>query len=471
MKKSLFFAFLIAGAAGLFACGGEEPNNGGEWVPPAPIPNENAIDLPNHNFEDGLEHWTIKNWSNGEKTTVEVVDGEGRGNSKAAKIQQWPENGKCCVALERKLTGLEPDMLYRASVSIRYSDLSDGCGAILFAGDDRQHWNSSKFTSGTKLDNWTIISFDFLSDDNGEATIYLALGFKWDSYPNIGGRSTGTVYFDNVSVVKVTDEMYCRESKHIRFFCYPNKVTAGGTYIDKWLKEVDGMYEAYHDLVGTTPHQGRKLVILTTQGMYYGYWALAGYPILWGANGTAPEDHFAELKAEGTISFGLMHEIGHVFNVNGSNVDAEGGKQYYSNWNWNDEMFANFRMHYGLEMVGAKVRMTANGASESRLYVGGDILDMYKADYEQTLPKGKFNDNAIHYLLANLTKSIGWEPFKRTFREITTKPCPYSNKYDKFKYFVKTLSKHASDVHGTSYDILNDMISESERKAVEAQLK
>ena len=62
MKKSLFFAFLIAGAAGLFACGGEEPNNGGEWVPPAPIPNENAIDIPNHNFEDGLEHWTIKNW-------------------------------------------------------------------------------------------------------------------------------------------------------------------------------------------------------------------------------------------------------------------------------------------------------------------------------------------------------------------------------------------------------------------------
>ncbi len=469
MKKNLFFAFLIAGAMGFCACGSEDgPKE--PWVPPV-IENPNKIELSNTGFEDGMEGWKRVDFSNGSKATVEIVEGEGLGGSKAAKIQQWPEDGKCCVALERKLTDLEPDMVYRASASIRYSDLYDGCGAILFAGDDRQHWNSSKFNSGTKLDNWTTISFDFVTDDKGEAEIYLALGFKWDSYPNIGGRSTGTVYFDNFSVVKLTSEMVQRESEHIRFYCYTNKVTTSTMNIDKWLEQVDGMYEAYHDLVGTTPHQGRKLIILTTQGMYYGYWALAGYPILWGANGTAQEDHFDELEAEGTISFGLMHEIGHVFNVNGNGVDAEGGKQYYSNWNWNDEMFANFRMHYGLEKVGAKVRMTANGATESRLYTGAEIIEMYQADYDQTLPTGKFNDNAIHYLLARLTKSIGWEPFKRTFREITTKSCPYGNNYDKFKYFVNTLSKHASEVHGVSYDILNDMISDSERKAVEAQLK
>jgi hypothetical protein len=467
MKKSLFFALVCAGALSLCSCGGDEPKNGGgEWTPPV-IENPNKIELENAGFENGLEGWTIKNFSNGSKTVVEIVDGEGRSESKAAKIQQWPENGKCCVALERKLTGLEPDVLYRATVSMRYSDLNDGCGAILFAGDDRQHWNSSKFTSGTKLENWTTASFDFLSDDNGEALVYLALGFKWDSYPNIGGRSTGTVFYDNFSVVKVTSEMFSRESEHIRFYCYPSKVTTSGANVEKWLKEVDGMYEAYAELVGAVPHQGRKLTILTTQGMYSGYWALAGYPILWGANTQAPEQHFNELAEKGTISFGLMHEIGHVFNVN-YNFN---GQQYYSNWNWNDEMFANFRMHYGLEKVGAKVYMTANGASAARLYTGAEILDMYKADYEQTLPTGKFNDNAIHYLLANLTNSIGWEPFKRTFHEITKKSCPYSNKYDKFKYFVNTLSKHASDVHGTSYDILNDMISDTERKAVENQLK
>ena len=471
MKKNLFFAAFCAIALSLCACGDDKGGSKEPWTPPAPIENPNKVEIANAGFEDGLEGWTKVNFSNGAKTLFEVVDGQGRGDSKALKIQQWPEDGKCCVAAERKLTGLEPDQLYRASASIRYSDLSDGCGAILFAGDDRQHWNSSKFNSGTELENWTTISFEFLSDDNGEATIYLALGFKWDSYPNIGGRSTGTVYYDNLTVVKVTDQMYACEGEHIRFYCYTGKVTTNGINISNWIKEVDQMYEAYHDLVGTVPHQGRKLVIQTTYGMYYGYWALAGYPILWGANGTAPEQHFNELAEKGTISFGLMHEIGHVFNVNGNNVDAEGHKTYYSNWNWNDEMFANFRMHYGLEKVGAKVFMTPEGESAAQLFTGAEILNFYKYSYDMTLPTGKLNDNAIHYLLANLTQSIGWEPFKRTFREITTKSCSYSNKYDKFKYFVNTLSKHASEVHGTNYDILNDMISETERKAVEAQLK
>ena len=35
--------------------------------------------------------------------------------------------------------------------------------------------------------------------------------------------------------------------------------------------------------------------------------------------------------------FGILHEIGHVFNIGDTS------------WNWNDEMFANFRMHYALE--------------------------------------------------------------------------------------------------------------------------
>ena len=337
---------------------------------------------------------------------------------------------------------------------------------MIFSPNSDQYWNSSRYNSGTSLENWTTATVDFLSDDNGEATISLALGF-WQGGLANGGRSSGTVYYDNVSVVKVVNEMYMRESEHMRIWIEPSKVTTSGTNIDKWLKEVDGMYEAYKDLVGAVPHEGRKLGILTTRGMYSGYWAVAGYPIIWGANTKAPEDHFTELEKLGTISFGLMHEVGHVFNVN----YTFDGVRYYSNWNWNDEMFANFRMHYGLEKVGAKVFMTPEGESASQLFTGAEILNFYKYSYDMTLPSGKLNDNGIHYLLANLSQSIGWEPFKRTFREITTKPCPYSNKYDKFKYFVNTLSKHASEVHGTDYDILNDMISETERKAVEAQLK
>ena len=466
MKKNLFFALLCAMALSLCACGSDEGGSKEPWTPPAPIPNPNKVEISNANFEEDLKDWNIRKYSNGTKTTVEIVPGEGRGESKAVKIQQWAEDGKCCVAVERKLTGLEPDMMYRLSASMRYSDIYEGCGAVIFSPTSDQYWNSSRYNSGTSLENWTTATVDFLSDDNGEATISLALGF-WQGGLANGGRSSGTVYYDNVSVVKVVNEMYMRESDHMRIWIEPSKVTTSGANVDKWLKEVDGMYEAYKDLVGAVPHEGRKLGILTTRGMYSGYWALAGYPILWGANGSAQEEHFNELAELGTISFGLMHEVGHVFNVN----YTFDGVRYYSNWNWNDEMFANFRMHYGLEKTGAKVYMTPEGQSEKQLFTGGEILNFYHYSYEMTLPSGKLNDNGIHYLLANLAQTIGWEPFKRTFREITTKSCPYSNKYDKFKYFVNTLSKHASEIYGTEYDILNDMITEKELKAVEAQLK
>lgn len=73
MKKSLFFALVCAGALSLCSCGGDEPKNGGgEWTPPV-IENPNKIELENAGFENGLEGWTIKNFSNGSKTVVEML--------------------------------------------------------------------------------------------------------------------------------------------------------------------------------------------------------------------------------------------------------------------------------------------------------------------------------------------------------------------------------------------------------------
>lgn len=485
MKKNWFYALLIAGAISFIACGGDDGEDtggstdkpgGGTEIPI--IPDQNAVEISNNGFEEAKEvdgKWEIAGWTINRnygpkaanaKASVTIVEGAGRQNSRALKIQQLPSNGKCCVVLERELTGLEPDVMYRMSASLRYSDIpnNEGYGPVLFSPNTDQYWNSSKYYYGTNLENWTTTYVDFLSDDDGKAKICLGLGF-WQGGAANGGYSTGTVYWDHVTVTKLTSQMYMRESEHMRIWIESGKVTTSGTVIDEWLERVDAMYEAYEDLVGAVPVDGRKLGILSTRGMYSGYWALAGYPILWGANSTAIESTFSEIAEHGSVSFGLMHEVGHVFNV-----DWNDGS-YYSNWNWNDEMFANFRMHYGLEMTGGKVYMKGNGEDKQRVYTGGEILDMYKQDYDITLPTGKLNDNAIHYLLANLTKTIGWEPFKRTFRELNTKNCPYGNKFDKFKNFVNTLSKHASDVHGVKYDIFNDMLTETERKAVEAQLK
>lgn len=431
---------------------------------------KSVVSLANGDFENGLEGWSRRDYGNGSAAKVEIVNGEGENGSKALKISQSASNGKCSVAVERTITGLEPDQMYRMTARMKYSDIANGCGAVIFSPNDRQYWNASVWTSGSS-NGWTTAIVDFMSDDNGTAKISCALGFWLSTIAN-GGYATGTVYYDNVTIAKVTpNEHYMRESKHIRIFFDAAKTSVTDVATDAWLKKVDDMYEAYEDLVGVPPLDGRKIAILTSFGMYSGYWALAGYPILWNANHGDMDETINEATTRNTISFGLMHEMGHVFNVN----YTYNGKRYYSNWDWNDEMFANFRMQYGLEMTGNAVYQRGNGDSSQKVYRGRDILNMYKQDYDATLPTGRLNDNAIHYLLARLADDniIGWEPFRRTFREITTKSCPYSNNYDKFTYFVDMLSRHASNVHSRPIDLLKDKscFSDADIAAIQKQLK
>ena len=391
---------------------------------------------------------------------MEVVDGAGINGSKAVKISQAAADLKCSVAVERKLTGLDPDQMYRLVAQVRYENVAEGCGAVMFSPNTDQYWNASEYTYGTNT-TYKKVFVDFLADASGNATISLALGF-WQGGLANGGRSTGVAYYDDVEVIKVTaNELYMRESEHMCIYWDPTKVKCADHFIDTWLANIDKMYESYKELVGITPQNGRQFKMLSTPGMYRGYVALAGYPILIGVSHIP--SIISEISTHQTMNFGMMHEIGHVFNLG------------QTNWNWNDEMFANFRMQYALEMNNLGVYVKGALDSSTKVYTGREILNMYKQDYDKTLPKGKLNDNAIHYLLARLAgdEFIGWEPFKKTFREVRSNSCPYSNKYDKFTYFVNILSKHASTVHGKEIDLLNDKscFSDADIAAIKAQLQ
>ena len=72
-----------------------------------------------------------------------------------------------------------------------------------------------------------------MSDDNGEAEIVAALGF-WQGGMANGGHSTGTAYFDNISVVKVTDELFTLESEYMRIFIEPSKVNISLQVLQQW---------------------------------------------------------------------------------------------------------------------------------------------------------------------------------------------------------------------------------------------
>ena len=55
----------------------------------------------------------------GGKVTVEVVEGAGVNDSRCIKIQQFAENGRCGVGIKQKLTGLEPDQMYRMYAKVK----------------------------------------------------------------------------------------------------------------------------------------------------------------------------------------------------------------------------------------------------------------------------------------------------------------------------------------------------------------
>ena len=142
MKKNLFC--VLALAATVFVACSPENNKGGLQIPEIPsgtTEDPNIVKLTNTNFEDDLEGWEIKNYSNGTKAFVGIVEGEGVKGSKCLKVQQFPENGKCCVGIERTITGLEPDQMYRASVRIRYSDIpnGEGTGPVIFSPNNKQY--------------------------------------------------------------------------------------------------------------------------------------------------------------------------------------------------------------------------------------------------------------------------------------------------------------------------------------------
>lgn len=454
---------IILTAASLLAvaCAPEDKVSGVEPdVPETPSvsePDPNEIKLLNNDFEEGLEGWTVKRYSNGDKADVEVADGKGVSGSKCLTIFQHPNDGPCCVGVERTLTGLEPDQMYRMTARVKYSDVPDGqgTGPVLFSPNTKQYWNSSKYLYGTNMKSWTTVTMDFLSDDEGNAKITAAMGF-WQGGMANGGHSSGAAYFDDITVVKVTDELFTLESEHMRIFFEPSKVVVSKEILQNWLANLDKVYESYVELMGDAPHEGRKLAILTTRGMYSGYWALAGYPILWSINYSAVEDSLQQMKDHDDWCFGLLHEIGHVFNIGNSS------------WNWNDEMFANFRMHYALEMNAGKVYM--NGTDGMRVYTGGEILDMYKIDYDNTIGT-KVNDNGIHYMLARMADehALGWEPFKKTFDYLRKTGGPSGTKYDKFVHFVETLGRYAQETK-PGVDVWN-YFTKSELTSIEKQLK
>ncbi len=356
------------------------------------------------------------------------------------------ENGGGCVrivseekganAITHKLTGLDPSRLYRVTARFKCDSVAEGRGAVIYLRPENhgeQPWNASEFLYGTTP--WQEVYMDFVSDPQGNATICCGVGFPWGTAN--GGKAKGTVLVDNVSVgLAPLDNLYILEGKHIRLLLEADKVNVSPDAMKGWLAQLDDAYEAYTDLIGEVPFDGRKINILNTPGIEPGYWALAGNPILWNSH-VAVARELQNFADNNDCCFGIMHEIGHTFSAHSIG--------HPDPWNWTDEIFANFRMSYALEKNGGKV------SQRKHIYTGPEIKDYYKIFYDETIGAGepKLNGDALHYTFLRIKDRYGWDVYKKAFRDLyalsAEEMSGLDTPYKKFRFFLDYVSKAAGE--------------------------
>gem|GEM_PF-2995896 len=204
----------------------------------------------------------------------------------------------------------------------------------------------------------------------------------------------------------------------------------GSTSYSTWRSWCDENYEYLQDLTGLTPYGGSKIEIRSERGDP-SYWARSGNPIMWNRKWIPREAY--SISKHGHISFGISHEIGHDFDI-----DA---------WNFDAEHFANFKMAY---MLYKKPSRPVRLPNHDMNFYDSNIKNYYKSisdvSYDKAIASGHYYGDAMTYTFLNIKDTIGWEPFRKTFRYFSSlddKEIPDSN-LGKLNLFLSKLQDYSS---------------------------
>ncbi len=406
--------------------GGDEP--GGDDEPDAPDDREMlTVEIPNWDFEEEVDFtgqqgaWIKQDGWQGQNAEVTYEPEGGYQGSAGVKIKCIKETTDMSIA--QTVSGLQVGKLYELSAMIKTTSITKGWGGSVYYG----LWGRSDQFSGTN--GWQKRSVLFVAEEES-IKLGVRLGFS-------AGDSNGTAWFDNVRLQSPSG-LYHRESEHVEIYLDENLVTIPNNTIDKWLAKLDLAYEAYCELFPFfKPFEGRKMIILNDD---IDAWAYAGYPILWNRNYV--KSTLSEVKNYNSSCFGLLHEMGHNFapgNYREGKFAETGGN--YNCWNWNEELFANFRMYYALDRHNLYLYL------DGQSYTGTGIDAKYRVDAENCWKNNTDLDGAgMMWPLCQAVKKWGWEPFKATFEELYNLDQSLSageSRWSKIRYFFDVFSKHA----------------------------
>ena len=379
----------------------------------------------------------IGGW-NENAATVEQVENGGVNNSRCLSIKALNETTD--VMFAQKVTGLKPGRFYKASAKVKTEKIEGGMGANICLGYVSP---SSGTLTGTHSE-WQDVTLEI--DDvpeSGEITLCLRLGY-------CAADSKGIAYFDDVVLEEIP--LYIRTSKHFRLAVSKDlDLPVPDQVVDEWLANMDKVYESISELFGgKVPFDGDVITIRSQKGI--DAWAYSGNPIKW------HQDYISEtlrwVQERDDWCFGIMHEIGHDFAPDYFNATHA--------WNWNEEIFANFRMFYALEKLNAKVSQTTTTVQEdgsligeeNKIYTGTEIQQFYKSGvdncYDRTIGAGRAVEmgNALCYCLLRIKEKYGWKLYQDVFEELYSIPRNAEkedkmNQWERFEYFLSFLTKHA----------------------------
>lgn len=409
---------------------------------------EFSIEIKNWNFEDEVDFtgekgvWTQQDGWRGNNAVVTYEPNGGYKSSGGIKIECINETTDKPVS--QTVTGLIPGKLYELSAMIKVKGITktDGRGGNIGLYG-HQVWTSSPAFTGSH--DWEKRSVKFIADKES-VDIACRLGFT-------AGDSNGTAWFDEVKLGSPAG-MYHRESEHVALYVEEELVNISNKLIDEWLSKLDDIYDSYTKLFPFfLPFEGKKMIILSG---VIDAWAYAGYPIEW--NRDYISSTFTEIEKYGNTVFGIMHEMGHNF-APGNYLTGKYATGNYDAWNWNEELFANFRMYYALYDTNHTTYIN------NQTYIGKEIIGMYKEQYDKSLAVGKADGgDGLMYIMCEMVEDYGWEPFKKAFRElydVDPSVClgEKNQRWPKIQNFFEILSKHADRDDILSEYLTSDQIN------------
>lgn len=418
-----------------------------------------SIEIPNSDFElTGSGSNNIPNWSfYSDKVSVVSEIGINGTRSKVLKITNTDYRNTYVTQTIK----LEPNTEYVLTGYVKGENIigdqnranpqnTDGAAIDLdedsaYLVDQYNNWEKGTY-------DWTKVTVYFVTSSKGEAKIRCRLGHHW-------GASKGTAYFDNISIKKAaypnapTTRKTKVERKNIVTYLDKEIIDKVGSYsFGKWVDRLQVAYEAYRDLVGSTPYFGDKLRIINTyQPTIQEYGAIGNYnPLLMSRNQLDCIDKFTK---NGDCGFGYLHEMGHAFDKRNDDSGNYG-------WNFDSEFWANTKMLYALDYSDDVCVYYEENGKSVKANSSNDMEHYYKSvsgyGYDAKMVReGTYNNDALTYLFIKIVQKIGWAPFKATFREFTNgdlKNTPPTTDLAKFEKFIYLLQKNYNENGSEVYD-------------------